>query len=234
MSGRQDPVVGSQPRVSGRERGSMLRHSLENRDAQTRQLQDAVTNVDKDFGELCQIFAAYVWKTARLRDKADLLVNEINVYASTETPHLKQGLKNFADEFAKLQDYRQAEDDLKATLTARNREAKQLTQLERTRQRNPSDRHVISQAETELQRATMDATRTTRHLEETIDNFEKQKIKDIKVFRHSLYPQDYSSRLDIVRANSKSPLQKSLSAKCVSGTGQVIDLSTKKGSPNRR
>ena len=46
------------------------------------------------------------------------------------------------------------QDDLKATLTARNREAKQLTQLERTRQRNPSDRHVISQAETELQRAT--------------------------------------------------------------------------------
>uniref|UniRef100_A0AC11B077 CBY1 interacting BAR domain containing 1 n=1 Tax=Ovis aries TaxID=9940 RepID=A0AC11B077_SHEEP len=136
------------------------------RDAQTRQLQDAVTNVEKHFGELCQIFAAYVRKTARLRDKADLLVNEINVYASTETPHLKQGLKNFADEFAKLQDYRQAEverleakvveplkaygtivkmkrDDLKATLTARNREAKQLTQLERTRQRNPSDRHVI-------------------------------------------------------------------------------------------
>nr|XP_010586699.1 protein FAM92A isoform X3 [Loxodonta africana] len=222
----------------------MLRRSLENRDAQTRQLQDAVTNVEKHFGELCQIFAAYVRKTARLRDKADLLVNEINVYASTETPHLKQGLKNFADEFAKLQDYRQAEverleakvveplkaygtivkmkrDDLKATLTARNREAKQLTQLERTRQRNPSDRHVISQAETELQRATMDATRTTRHLEETIDNFEKQKIKDIKVFRNSLYPPDYSSRLDIVRANSKSPLQRSLSAKCVSGTGQV-------------
>ncbi|XP_012415444.1 CBY1-interacting BAR domain-containing protein 1 isoform X2 [Trichechus manatus latirostris] len=222
----------------------MLRRSLENRDAQTRQLQDAVTNVEKHFGELCQIFAAYVRKTARLRDKADLLVNEINMYASTETPNLKQGLKNFADEFAKLQDYRQAEverleakvveplkaygtivkmkrDDLKATLTARNREAKQLTQLERTRQRNPSDRHVISQAETELQRATMDATRTTRHLEETIDNFEKQKIKDIKVFRNSLYPPDYSSRLDIVRANSKSPLQRSLSAKCVSGTGQV-------------
>uniref|UniRef100_A0A8C3WCG6 Protein FAM92A1 n=1 Tax=Catagonus wagneri TaxID=51154 RepID=A0A8C3WCG6_9CETA len=222
----------------------MLRRSLENRDAQTRQLQDAVTNVEKHFGELCQIFAAYVRKTARLRDKADLLVNEINVYASTETPNLKQGLKNFADEFAKLQDYRQAEverleakvveplkaygtivkmkrDDLKATLTARNREAKQLTQLERTRQRNPSDRHVISQAETELQRATMDATRTTRHLEETIDSFEKQKIKDIKVFRNSLYPPDYSSRLDIVRANSKSPLQRSLSTKCVSGTGQV-------------
>ncbi|XP_058299644.1 CBY1-interacting BAR domain-containing protein 1 isoform X2 [Hylobates moloch] len=248
--------------------------------AQTKQLQTAVSNVEKHFGELCQIFAAYVRKTARLRDKADLLVNEINEYAATETPHLKLGLMNFADEFAKLQDYRQAEverleakvveplkaygtivkmkrDDLKATFTARNREAKQLTQLERTRQRNPSDRHVI--AETELQRAAMDASRTSRHLEETINNFERQKMKDIKtifsefitiemlfhgkalevytaayqniqnidededleVFRNSLYAPDYSSRLDIVRANSKSPLQRSLSAKCVSGTGQV-------------
>lgn len=83
--------------------------TFSSRDAQTRQLQNAVTNVEKHFGELCQIFAAYVRKTARLRDKADLLVNEVNVYAATETPNLKQGLKNFADEFAKLQDYRQAE-----------------------------------------------------------------------------------------------------------------------------
>ncbi|XP_063525043.1 CBY1-interacting BAR domain-containing protein 1 isoform X1 [Pongo pygmaeus] len=259
---------------------SPRREMLDRRNAQTKQLQTAVSNVEKHFGELCQIFAAYVRKTARLRDKADLLVNEINAYAATETPHLKLGLMNFADEFAKLQDYRQAEverleakvveplktygtivkmkrDDLKATLTARNREAKQLTQLERTRQRNPSDRHVI--AETELQRAAMDASRTSRHLEETINNFERQKMKDIKtifsefitiemlfhgkalevytaayqniqnidededleVFRNSLYAPDYSSRLDIVRANSKSPLQRSLSAKCVSGTGQV-------------
>lgn len=46
-------------------------------------------------------------------------------------------LESFVNRSAYLQD------DLKATLTARNREAKQLSQLERTRQRNPSDRHVI-------------------------------------------------------------------------------------------
>ncbi|XP_056670792.1 CBY1-interacting BAR domain-containing protein 1-like [Monodelphis domestica] len=255
----------------------MLRRTLENRDAQTKQLQDAVSNVEKHFGELCQIFAVYVRKTARLRDKADFLVNEINAYAATETPNKKHGLKDFAAKFAKHQDYRQAEverleakvvkplksygtivkmkrDDLKATLTAKNREAKQLTQLERTSQLYPSDRHVISQAETELQRATMDAIRTSWHLEETIDNFEKQRIKDIKnifsefitiemlfhgkalevytvgcqniqkideedleIFRSSLYPPDYSTRLDIVGANSKSPLQKSISIKCISG-----------------
>lgn len=37
------------------------------------------------------------------------------------------------------------------------------------------------QAESELQRATMDAARTTRQLEETIDEFERHKIQDIKV-----------------------------------------------------
>ncbi|NXT03490.1 FA92A protein, partial [Jacana jacana] len=149
--------------------------------------------------------------------------------------------------------------DLKATLTAKNREAKQLSQLEKTRQRNPSDRHII--AESELQRASLDATRTTRQLEETIDNFEKQKIKDIKacnifsefitiemlfhgkaleiytaayqniqnidenedleVFPSSLYPPDYQSRLDIVRANSKSPLQRTGSLKSSLRTVQV-------------
>ncbi|XP_059850878.1 CBY1-interacting BAR domain-containing protein 1 isoform X3 [Delphinus delphis] len=232
----------------------MLRRSLENRDAQTRQLQDAVTNVEKHFGELCQIFAAYVRKTARLRDKADLLVNEINVYASTETPKLKQGLKTFADEFAKLQDYRQAEVLKNNEQKVERLEAKVVEPLKAY-----GTIVKMKRAETELQRATMDAARTTRHLEETIDSFEKQKIKDIKtifsefitiemlfhgkalevytaayqniqkideeedleVFRNSLYPPDYSSRLDIVRANSKSPLQRSLSAKCVSGTGQV-------------
>ncbi|KFV69211.1 Protein FAM92A1, partial [Dryobates pubescens] len=256
---------------------------LVSRDNQTRQIQDAVSNVEKHFGELCQIFAGYVRKTARLRDKADLLVKEINAYAATETPDLKAGLIKFAGEFSRLQDYRQAEvhrleakvveplksygtivklkrDDLKATLTAKNREAKQLSQLEKTRQRNPSDRHIIvSSAESELQRASLDATRTTQQLEETIDNFEKQKIKDIKtifsefiniemlfhgkaleiytdayqiiqnidedkdleVFRSSLYPPDYQSRLDIIRAKSRSPLLRTDSLKSSLRTVQV-------------
>lgn len=251
------------------------------RDTQTKQIQENITSVEKHFGDLCQLFAAYVRKTARLRDKADLLVKEINVYADTETPNLKCGLKNFADQLAKVQDYRQAEverlevkvieplkaygnivktkrEDLKQTQSARNREAKQMQQLERMRQRNPSDRQIISQAESELQRATMDATRTTRQLEETIDDFEKQKIRDIKkvlgefvtvemafhakaleiyttayqhiqnvdeegdleVFRNSLHPPDYQSRLEIVRANSKLSLNRTGTSMSKSGTMQ--------------
>ncbi|XP_069372880.1 CBY1-interacting BAR domain-containing protein 1 [Paralichthys olivaceus] len=265
------------------------------RDNQTRQIQENITNVEKHFGEMCQLFAGYVRKTARLRDKADLLVREIGLYADTGTPNLKRGMKQYADHLAKIQDYRQAEverleakvieplksygavvkrkrEDLKTTQSARDREAKQMAQLERTRQRNPSDRQIISQvcpmksyfllfchqAESELQRATMDATRTTRQLEETIDEFEKQKIRDIKkifgefvtvemsfhakalevytlayqsiqsvdeeedleVFRSSLHPPDYQSRLDIVRANSKTSLDRTSSFLSTSGTLQ--------------
>ncbi|KAM7070004.1 CBY1-interacting BAR domain-containing protein 1 isoform 2-T2 [Acridotheres tristis] len=224
----------------------LLGRGLDARDNQTRQMQDAVSNVEKHFGELCQIFAGYVRKTARLRDKADLLVNEIYAYAATETPNLKVGLKNFADEFSRLQDYRQAEvDRLEAKVVEPLKCYGTIVKLKR--------------AENELQRATLDATRTTRHLEETIDNFEKQKIRDIKnifsefitiemlfhgkaleiytaayqniqnidenedleVFRSSLYPPDYQSRLDIVRANSKSPLQRTGSSKSSLRTAQI-------------
>ncbi|KAA8585870.1 hypothetical protein FQN60_007439 [Etheostoma spectabile] len=271
------------------------------RDNQTRKIQENITNVEKHFGEMCQLFAAYVRKTARLRDKSDVLVREIGIYADTETPHLKRGMKQFAEHLAKIQDYRQAEvdrleakvieplksygavvkrkrEDLKTTQSARDREAKQMAQLERTRQRNPSDRQIIvslpcfsnplisdkrlsmlqSPAESDLQRATMDATRTTKQLEETIDEFEKQKIRDIKkifgefvtvemsfhakalevytlayqsiqsvdeeedleVFRSLLHPPDYQSRLDIVRANSKTSLDHTGSFLSTTGTSQ--------------
>uniref|UniRef100_A0A3Q2ZSZ8 CBY1 interacting BAR domain containing 1 n=1 Tax=Kryptolebias marmoratus TaxID=37003 RepID=A0A3Q2ZSZ8_KRYMA len=251
------------------------------RDNQTRRIQENITNVEKHFGEMCQLFAAYARKTAGLRDKADLLVREIGTYADTETPDLKRGMKQFADHLAKIQDYRQAEverleakvieplksygavvkrkrEDLKTTQSARDREAKQMARLERTRLRNPSDRQIIRQAESELQRATMDATRTTKQLEETIDEFERQKIQDIKkvfgefvtvemafhakaleiytlafqsiqsvdedadleVFRSSLHPPDYLSRLDIVRANSKTSLDQTGSFMSTSGTFQ--------------
>lgn len=65
---------------------------------------------------MCQLFAAYVRKTARLRDKADLLVREISIYAETETPNLQRGMKQFADNLAKVQDYRQAEVSLRTII----------------------------------------------------------------------------------------------------------------------
>ncbi|CAB1443245.1 unnamed protein product [Pleuronectes platessa] len=152
------------------------------RDKKIRQIQEKITNVEKHFGEMCQLFAGYVSKTARLRDKADLLVQEICLYADTETPNLKRGIKQYADHLATIQDYRHAEverleakvveplksygavvklkkEDLKTTQSARESEVKQMAQLERTRNKNPSDRQMICHAESDLQKATIYATR---------------------------------------------------------------------------
>ncbi|XP_078253318.1 CBY1-interacting BAR domain-containing protein 1 isoform X1 [Rhinoraja longicauda] len=173
------------------------------RDSQTKYIHSTVANVEKHFGDLCSLFAACTRKTARLRDKSDLLVKAVREYAETETPHLKYGLSSFADHFALIQDYRHAEverleakvveplkkygsitklkrEDLKVATDAIKRETKQLVHVEKLRLRNPSDRQIVTQAENELHRVTMDATRVSRQLEETIDDFQEDKIKDLK------------------------------------------------------
>ncbi|XP_073164230.1 CBY1-interacting BAR domain-containing protein 2 [Lepidochelys kempii] len=176
------------------------------RDSQVRIMENTVTNAEKYFGQFCALMASYARKTAKLRDKSDLLVKQLIDYANTENPELRSTMKNFAEELAKVQDYRQAEVErletkvveplkrygvqLKQTQAeikrfdkVRNNEIKQLEKLERLRQKSPSDRHTLSQAESNVHKVSVDASRTTQQLKETIDEFQKQKLKDVqKIF----------------------------------------------------
>ncbi|XP_067396308.1 CBY1-interacting BAR domain-containing protein 2 [Emydura macquarii macquarii] len=176
------------------------------RDSQVRIMENTVANAEKYFGQFCTLMAAYTRKTAKLRDKSDLLVKQLIDYANTENPELRSTIKNFAEELAKVQDYRQAEverlemkvveplkrygvqlkgtrAEIKRFNSVRNNEIKQLEKLERLRQKSPSDRQTITQAESNVHKASIDASRTTQQLEETIDEFQKQKLKDIqKIF----------------------------------------------------
>uniref|UniRef100_A0A8C8RI73 Family with sequence similarity 92 member B n=1 Tax=Pelusios castaneus TaxID=367368 RepID=A0A8C8RI73_9SAUR len=171
---------------------------------QVRIMENTVANAEKYFGQFCTLMAAYTRKTAKLRDKSDLLVKQLIDYANTENPELRSTMKSFAEELAKVQDYRQAEverletkvveplkrygtqfkqtqAEIKRVNKVRNNEIKQLEKLERLRQKSPSDRHTI--AESNVHKASIDASRTTQQLEETIDEFQKQKLKDIqKIF----------------------------------------------------
>ncbi|KAM5138821.1 CBY1-interacting BAR domain-containing protein 2 [Mantella aurantiaca] len=85
--------------------------------------------------------------------------------------------------------------EIKKFNIVRNKEIKELQKLEKLRHRAPSDRHLISpvalrslivrssQAESNVQKASVDAARTTQQLEEAIDSFQQQKVKDIqKIF----------------------------------------------------
>ncbi|EPQ05435.1 Protein FAM92B [Myotis brandtii] len=167
-------------------------------------MESTVTNAEKYFGRFCSLLAAYTRKTARLRDKADQLVKQLIDFANTENPEMRATMRNFAEELAKVQDYRQAQverletkvvtplklygpqikqtrAEIKKCKHIRNNEIKQLEKLEKLRQKSPSDRQMI--AETSVQKASVDASRTTHQLEETVDAFQTQKLKDLqKIF----------------------------------------------------
>ncbi|XP_076279287.1 CBY1 interacting BAR domain containing protein Fam92 isoform X2 [Lasioglossum baleicum] len=168
-------------------------------------VQDRISNVEKHFAELCTSFAAYTRKAARLRDKGDEIAKMIQVYAQSETVNrsLATGLTNFSTTLSVIGDYRDAEvqrfdakivaplsqyetickharDDVKNTFTARDKELTRKRHLDRLRERNPRNRQMISQAESELMKASVEVSRVVKSLEEQIDSFEKRKLHDLK------------------------------------------------------
>ncbi|XP_033754764.1 protein FAM92A-like [Pecten maximus] len=174
-------------------------------ETQSKFIQDRVSLVEKHFGQLCDTMSSITRKTARLRDKGDQLAKDITTYseADSHNPSMLRCLTEFATNLSAIQDYRQAEvtrldakvvqplsnygikckqakNDLKSAFTAQDKESKQKRKLDMLRQKNPGDRSQISQAETELQKASVEASRTSKNLHQQVDKFELEKLKDIK------------------------------------------------------
>ncbi|XP_039307961.1 protein FAM92A isoform X2 [Solenopsis invicta] len=168
-------------------------------------VQDRITGVEKHFAELCTIFAAFTRKAARLRDKSDELAKIIQTYADSEIINrsLSTGLANFSATLSVIGDYRDAEvqrldakvivplsqyatickharEDVKNTFAARDRELTRRRHLDKIRERNPRNRQMISQAESELTKASIEVSRVVKGLEEQIDSFERRKLHDLK------------------------------------------------------
>ncbi|XP_067343183.1 CBY1-interacting BAR domain-containing protein 2-like [Channa argus] len=179
-------------------------NNLFSRDVQVKSMEQTVKHAEKYLGEICSLLSAYTRKTAKLRDKADLLVAQLFDFSRTEDPELQIGLKNLAEDLAMVQDYRQAQverlesrvvaplkaygdivknkrADLKKLSTDLNRELKELQRVEKIRLKNPADRQSISQAEVSAQKSSNNAQRSIRQLEESITDFQKQKLEDIKM-----------------------------------------------------
>ncbi|KAM7370236.1 hypothetical protein PAMP_011507 [Pampus punctatissimus] len=131
-------------------------------------MEHTVKHTEKHLGEICSLLASYTRKTAKLRDKADLLVAQLFDFSNTEDPELQVGLKNLAEDLAMVQDYRQA----------------QVERLE-TRVVAPlkayGDIIKNKRAEVNAQKASNNAQRSTRQLEETITDFQRQKLEDVKI-----------------------------------------------------
>ncbi|AWP20997.1 putative protein FAM92B-like [Scophthalmus maximus] len=164
-------------------------------------MEQTVRHAERHLGEICFLLGSYTRKTAKLRDKADLLVARLLDFSGTEGPELQVGLRNLAEDLAMVQDYRQAQverldtrvvaplkaygdivknkrADLKKFSADMNRELKELQKLEKLRLKSPADRQSI--AEVNAQRASNNAQRSIREVEEAITTFQRQKLEDIK------------------------------------------------------
>ncbi|XP_038068066.1 protein FAM92A-like isoform X1 [Patiria miniata] len=173
------------------------------RENQAKFIQQRINNVEKHFADLCQQFSAYSRKVARVRDKGDVLAKSVLTYAGSEASSTKSGLTGFAEKLSSVSDYRQAmvdrlsqrvvhpltlygqnfkhtREDMKATFAARTKEINEQKKLENIRKKNPNNRQQIAQAESKLQRANVDASRTSRNLEDQMDSFERKRLQDLK------------------------------------------------------
>lgn len=74
-------------------------------------IQERITQVEKQFGDLCQIFGSLSRKLSKMRDTGDKLAKAVADYATYErfNPTTKSSLKDFSFAYAAIQDFRDVE-----------------------------------------------------------------------------------------------------------------------------
>ncbi|GIX94233.1 protein FAM92A [Caerostris darwini] len=166
-------------------------------------IKERICSVEKHFAEISSKLSTYNKKLAFVRDSGDDLAKAILNFASKENLNssLRSSLMQFADLLIAIQEYRDAQIqrtdvkvvlefanynpickkakcDLKNCFEIRAKEINKKNQLEKTRGKNPTNWQKI--AERALSQAKDEATQTTIDLSKKIDNFERQKIEDLK------------------------------------------------------
>uniref|UniRef100_A0A2A4J9W7 BAR domain-containing protein n=1 Tax=Heliothis virescens TaxID=7102 RepID=A0A2A4J9W7_HELVI len=179
-------------------------HSL-SYEQQAKFIQDRITNVEKNFGELCVAFGDYTKKTARLRDMGDDLIKVLKDYANNEIVNksLSSGLENLSTTLTAIEEYRNCEvqrleakvvgelcqyetickharEELKHTMNVREKELARKKVLDKARERQPFNRQQVTYAESELLKASAEMSRTAKGLSEQTEFFERRKLQQLK------------------------------------------------------
>ncbi|XP_063530021.1 CBY1-interacting BAR domain-containing protein 1-A isoform X1 [Cydia strobilella] len=179
-------------------------HSL-SYEQQAKFIQDRITNVEKNFGELCVAFGDYARRTARLRDQGDELAKVLKEYANNEIVNksLSAGLENLSITLTAIEEYRNCEvqrleakvigelcqyeaickharEEVKHTMNVREKELARKKVLDKTRERQPFNRQQVTYAESELLKASAEMSRTAKGLSEQTEFFERRKLQQLK------------------------------------------------------
>ncbi|XP_048119166.1 CBY1-interacting BAR domain-containing protein 2-like isoform X2 [Alosa alosa] len=207
-------------------------NSLFSRDSQIKAIESLLNDAEKYLGQCCTTLASYTRKTAKLRDKADVLVRQLNEFASTEDPELRTCINNLAEDIAMVQDYRQAEverlearvvtplkaygdivkikrADLKRFNADRSREMKELQKLEKIRLKNPADRQSIKVFSEFIMVELLFHAKALEVYTHTFQNLETMDIdRDLELFSRRIQVADLpvdNQTLQTVRSTSSIP-----------------------------
>ena len=175
----------------------------------------SINSVETHFDELSTKLHLYAVRLGKLRNAGDEFHKAVLTYADEESSGLKQALHTFAECFAAIQDLRhqqvqqiadknveafsiyktkcrQAKDDVKSNLGALDNEVKKYKSLERLKTRSTSNPSRVARAQTEFQKASDEAGRSSRILHEQMEEFERAKIREIKqIFRDFIHNEIY-------------------------------------------
>ncbi|XP_050361877.1 CBY1-interacting BAR domain-containing protein 1 [Nymphalis io] len=179
-------------------------HSL-SYEQQAKFIQDRISSVEKNFGDLCIGFGDYTRKTARLRDMGDELSKIIKDYANNEIVNksLSAGLDNLSITLTAVEEYRNCEvqrleakvigelcqyesickharEELKHTMNVREKEMSRKKVLDKAKERQPFNRQQVTYAESELLKASAEMSRTAKGLSEQTEFFERRKLQQLK------------------------------------------------------
>ncbi|XP_072937014.1 CBY1-interacting BAR domain-containing protein 1 isoform X3 [Epargyreus clarus] len=163
-------------------------HSL-SYEQQAKFIQDRITSVEKNFGELCVGFGDYTRKTARLRDMGDELAKIIKDYANNELVNksLSAGLDNLSLTLTAIEEYRNCEvQRLEAKVIGELCQYENICKHAREELKhtmNVREKELARKktyAESELLKASAEMSRTAKGLSEQTEFFERRKLQQLK------------------------------------------------------
>ncbi|KAI5742661.1 hypothetical protein M8J77_009882 [Diaphorina citri] len=173
-----------------------IKKGIDLRELQAKFIQNRTSHTEKNIAELCRVLTGYTLNHARLRDSSDH-VSQVLAYmseAETVSKSLAQGLRKLSLVMSQLGDSQ----DTEVKLLEENVLAK-LAQYEDKLRSQPDGKsarnfdnetqealQMNTQAETDYAKAQAEVTRKLKIIEEKMQVFEEQKIKDIKLTLHTL------------------------------------------------
>lgn len=226
-----------------------LKASVKATEHQTKVIDRKIFIVETHFPKVAAMLQRYAVGTAKLRNKGDELAKTIATYAEEESPSLKQALTTMSECLSAIQDQRDAEvskieeklvqglsvydtkckqarNDVRVSSSLSTREVKSFENLEKAQMKS-TDRTRIARAQAEFQKASGEANRSLRVLREQMNEFESQKMRDVKqIFSGfvvcemellarsmELYTRAYQGLMNIIEEEDLEEFNKSMTLK---------------------